>query len=131
MKLPALSSISHLAKRIGIDLGTSRVRIWSDQDGFVVDEPSVIAIDTSVGKVIAVGKEAQDMSGRVSKNIQVTSPLQAGLVTDPAITIAMLRVLMQKIIHSAYFFRPSIMVSVPSTLTEVEKISMTEMLYSL
>ncbi len=129
--LKNVSRLSQLSRKIGIDLGTSRVRIWSDQDGFVVDEPAAIAVDTNANKVIAVGKEAQDMIGRVSKNIFVSQPLQAGVIVDPALTAAMLKVLLQKIIHNAYFFRPAIMISVPSSLTEVEKLAMTEMMYSL
>jgi rod shape-determining protein MreB len=126
-----LQFLSHLSKKIGIDLGTSQVRIWSDQDGYVVDEPCCIAVDTTINKVIAVGKEAQEMIGRIHEHIQVFHPVQSATITDPAITEAMLRVFLQKIFHQSFFFRPLLMVSVPSSLTEPEKIALTDVLFSL
>lgn len=131
MKLPTIPSFPQFTRKIAIDLGTSRVRIWSNQDGFVIDEPCVIALDRSKNKVIAVGKEAQDMSGRVSKNIEVLSPLSQGVVTDTVLVSMMLRMLLRKILQNVYFFRPSIMMSVPSSITEVEKLALTEVLYGL
>jgi rod shape-determining protein MreB len=123
--------LSQLSRKIGIDLGTSYIRIWSDQDGVVVEEPSCLAIDTRLQKVIAVGKEAQEMVGRVHESIQVKYPIRAGQVTDPNLTEAMLRVFLQKIFQHSFFFRPSLMVSIPSGLTEPERLALTEMLFTL
>jgi rod shape-determining protein MreB len=120
-----------LSRKIGIDLGTSRVRIWSDTDGIIVDEPSYIAVDTGLGKVLAVGQEAQEMIGRVVQGVEVSAPLRAGVVLQPELAIAMLKVFLQKILQTSYFFRPVMMVSVPANLTEVEKKALTEILYSL
>jgi rod shape-determining protein MreB len=122
---------SALTKKIGIDLGTSSVRIWTDQDGFVVDEPAVIAIDTTVQKVVAVGKEAQEMQGRVTSNIQITHPVVDGAITDPEVVSAMMRVFLQKVFQSPFFLRPSFMISTKSVLSDSEREALSEVLFSL
>lgn len=131
MKLNALFSLSALNKKIGIDLGTSRVRVWTDQHGFLIDEPTAIAVDPAVGKVLAVGHEAEEMVGRVSPHIEVTYPLQSGVIVQADLVQAMLRVFMQKLFTSPYFFRPSIMVSIPSHLSGLQKEIVVDVLYSL
>jgi rod shape-determining protein MreB len=131
MKLGILEPLNQLSRKIGIDLGTSRIRIWSDQGDVIVDEPACIALDTTVNKVLAVGVEAQAMLGRLGENVQVIYPLVAGAVRDQAISEAMLKVLLQKVMRTVLFFRPVVMVSIPSLLTEPEKIALTETLFNL
>jgi rod shape-determining protein MreB and related proteins len=131
MKLNSFFSLSALNKRIGIDLGTSRIRIWTDQRGFIIDEPTVIAVDPALGKVLAVGQEAEDMAGRVGSHREVSHPIQNGVVVQTDLAQAMLRVFMQKLFASPYFFRPSIMVSVPSHLSGLQKEIVVDLLYSL
>lgn len=131
MQLKSLFSLPSLNKKIGIDLGTSRIRIWTDQKGFIIDEPTVIAIDPVVGKVLAVGSQAEEMIGRVGSHIEVSHPVQGGVIVQADLVQAMLRVFMQKLFATPYFFRPSIMVSIPSHLSGLQKEIMVDMLYSL
>jgi len=127
----AFPSFSQLSKKIGIDLGSSRIRIWSDPGGVVIDEPACLAVDQRTNKVIAVGKEAKEMQGRLQQQVTVHFPLQQGVVVDADLLEAMLRVFFQKIIKSSIFFRPILLVSVPSAITESEKLALTEVLFRL
>jgi rod shape-determining protein MreB len=131
MPLSFLEPLSRLSKRIGIDLGTSRIRIWSDQDGFLIDEPSCVAVDTTTNKVVGVGQEAQEMVGRTRSEIKVIFPIQFATVQDSAITEAMLKVFLQRILKSSFFFRPLLMVSIPSILGEPEKLALTQMFFGV
>lgn len=131
MNLGILQPLSQLSKRIGIDLGTSRVRIWSDQDGIVVNEPACVAIERESSKVLAVGNEAEAMLGRLGKQVQVIFPLKAGAIQDQAVAEAMLRVFLQRILKTTLFFRPIVMVSIPSLLSEPERVALTETLFAV
>ncbi len=128
MKLPTLPQLS---KKIGIDLGSSRIRIWTFPEGIVVNEPTCLAVDQRTKKVIAVGKEAKEMHGRLQQQVNVHFPLQQGVLVDADLLEAMLRVFFQKIIRSSLFFRPILLVSVPSAITESEKLALTEVLFRL
>ncbi len=128
MKIP---SLSQLTKKIGIDLGSSSIKIWSSPEGIVVNEPACLAIDQRTNKVIAVGKEAKEMQGRLQQQVSVHFPLQQGVVVDADMLEAMLRVFFQKIIRTSFFFRPVLLVSVPSAITESEKLALTEVLFRL
>ncbi len=128
MNIPSLSS---LTKKIGIDLGSSSIRIWSYPEGIVVNEPACLAVDQRTNKVIAVGKEAKEMQGRLQQQVVVHFPLQQGVIVDADLLEAMLRVFFQKIIKTSFFFRPILLVSVPSAITESEKLALTEVLFRL
>jgi len=127
----AIPSLSQLNKKIGIDLGSSRIRIWSSPGDVVIDEPACLAVDQRSNKVIAVGKEAKEMQGRLQQQVSVHFPLQQGVLVDADLLEAMLRVFFQKIIKTTFFFRPILLVSVPSAITESEKLALTEVLFRL
>ncbi len=131
MKFSFSSPLNAIAQKIGVDLGASRTRIWSDKEGFVLDEPSCIAVDTSQEKVIAVGDEAQEMIGRVHQHIVVSFPIRTEGIAQPELVTAMLKVFLQKTLRTPYFFRPAFMVSIPSYINETEKKALIEILYSL
>src|SRR5476651_2362783 len=128
MQIPSLSQLS---KKIGIDLGSSRIRIWSYPEGVVINEPTCLAVDQRTNKVIAVGKEAKEMQGRLHQQVTVRYPLEQGVIVDADLLEAMLRVFFQKIIRTSIFFRPVLLVSVPSAITESEKLALTEVLFRL
>lgn len=128
MRLPFLGSFD---RKIGIDLGSDRIRIWSDEDGYVVDEPACIAIDQSNRRVLAVGQDALEMVGRVRKDIVISRPIQAGIMTDPDTVVALLKVLLRRVYKAGYFIKPVLMVSLPAATTSVDQIATTEMLYNL
>lgn len=111
----------HLGTDIGIDLGTANVIIYIKNKGILLNEPSVVAIEKKSGKLLAVGKEAKKMLGRFHDNIEVIRPLRDGVISDYQITLKMLRHFINETCGKRRFFRPRIMVCVPSGVTEVEK----------
>ena len=109
---------------IGIDLGTASVLVYVKGKGIVLQEPSVVAIDTSTNKVLAVGEEAQKILGRTPGNIVAIRPLKDGVISDYDVTEKMLKHFIEKVTGGVglfRFFKPQIIVCVPSGVTEVEK----------
>lgn len=107
-------------QNIGIDLGTATVLIYVKGQGIVLREPSVAAIDKVTGKVYAVGSEAQKMIGRTPGNIVAIRPLRDGVISDYDTTEKMLKDFLSKVNFSK-FFKPNIVICVPSGVTEVEE----------
>lgn len=110
-----------LAKDIGIDLGTANVLIYIKGEGIVLDEPSIVAIDTDTKRVIAAGKEANEMFGRTPNNIKTIRPMKDGVIADFEITEIMLNTFIKKIKARSLFARPRILICCPSNITPVEK----------
>ncbi|MDR0886271.1 MAG: rod shape-determining protein [Clostridiales Family XIII bacterium] len=109
-------------KDIGIDLGTANTLIYVRGKGIVLNEPSVIAVDTSAKRIIAVGHEAKDMIGKAPKHIKVIRPLEEGVISNFEMTAAMLRELLAKVLdHVSRFSKIRVVIGVPSGVTEVEK----------
>jgi len=109
-----------LAKDLGIDLGTMQTRI-ADASGLLVDEPTIVAIVIEEQKIVALGKEARDMDGRVStETIEVAYPLQNGVVADYEITERLLAYLLRRLSGPMRIFRPRVMITVPYGVTSVE-----------
>jgi rod shape-determining protein MreB and related proteins len=109
------------SKRLGIDLGTSNSLVWVGGEGVVLSEPSVVAVDSSSGKVIAVGSQAHDMLGRTGTDLFAQRPLRDGVVADFLVCRAMIKHFMDSVLGSARFSRPEVMVCVPSGITQVER----------
>ena len=105
---------------IAIDLGTASVLVYVKGKGVVLEEPSVVAIDKTSGKVLKVGKEAELMLGRTPGNILAVHPLQDGVISQYDVTLKMLRFCIRKAV-GASIFKPRVMVCVPSGITEVEE----------
>ncbi|MBU9723417.1 MULTISPECIES: rod shape-determining protein [Bacillaceae] len=106
---------------IGIDLGTANVLIHVKGKGIVLDEPSVVAIDTSSNRVLAVGDEAFRMVGRTPGNIVAIRPLRDGVIADFDTTEAMLKHFLQKIRVKGMFSKPRILICCPTNITSVEQ----------
>jgi rod shape-determining protein MreB len=106
---------------IGIDLGTASVLVYIKDKGIVLQEPSVVSIDTQTDEILAVGVEARKMLGRTPGNIQAIRPLKDGVISDYEITERMLRYFIKKTCGKSRLFRPKIIVCVPSGVTGVEK----------
>ena len=109
------------ATEVGIDLGTANVLVYVKGKGIVLKEPSVVAINTDTDEILAVGEEARLMLGRTPANIVAVRPLKDGVISDFDITERMLKYFVRKACGSGKFFKPKIMVCVPSGVTEVEK----------
>ena len=109
------------ASEVGIDLGTANVLVYIKGKGIVLNEPSVVAINNDNDEILAVGEEARQMLGRTPANIVAVRPLRDGVISDYDITERMLKYFIRKTCGSGRFFKPKIMVCVPSGVTEVEK----------
>ncbi len=115
--------LGRFSKDVGIDLGTCNTLIYVKDRGIVVNEPSVVAVNTKTDQILAVGKEAHHMMGKTPPHIQVISPLQDGIISDFEVCEKMLRYFIDKL-HSEQFQimpRPRVLISIPLDLTEVEK----------
>jgi rod shape-determining protein MreB len=106
---------------IGVDLGTANVLVYIKGKGIVLREPSVVAIDRDTNTVLAVGEEARRMLGRTPGNIIAIRPLREGVIADYETTETMLRHFIRKVVPKNFFFKPRIMVCIPSGVTTVEK----------
>ncbi len=106
---------------IGIDLGTANVLVFRKGKGIVLREPSVVAIDRDTNKVIAVGEEARQMLGRTPGNIVAIRPLKEGVIADYDTTEKMLSYFIRKIIGKKIFFKPRVIVCIPTGATDVEE----------
>ncbi len=110
-----------LTKEIAIDLGTANTIIIHN-DKIVIDEPSIVALDTRTDKLIAVGKEAQQMQGKENERIRTVRPLRKGVIADFNAAELMIRGLVKKASKKSNWFSPSLrmVVGIPSGSTEVE-----------
>lgn len=106
---------------IGIDLGTASVLVFKKGKGIVLHEPSVVAIDKSNNKVIAVGEEARQMLGRTPGHIVAIRPLKEGVIADYDTTEKMLTYFVRKIMGRRMFFKPRVIVCIPTGATDVEE----------
>lgn len=109
-----------MARDIAIDLGTSNVLVYVKDKGIVIEEPSVVAVDKGTGKVLKVGKEAQMLLGRAPGNILAVRPLENGVISQYDVTLHLLRYLIRRA-SGGGFFKPRVMICVPSGITEVEE----------
>ena len=110
-----------IAREIGIDLGTATVIVYVRGKGVALAEPAVVARETTTGRVVAIGEEARRMIGRTPGNIVATRPLKNGVIADYDATLMMLRYFIERVCGKRRFFRPEIVVCVPSGVTSVER----------
>ncbi|WP_040458142.1 rod shape-determining protein [Holospora obtusa] len=112
------------SRGIGIDLGTANTILYVQGRGIVLNQPSVVAVQNSTGKVVAVGSEARSMLGRVPLNITVYRPLRDGVIADFERAEAMIQYFVKKVkqeVKSLFFSSPNIVVCVPHGATPVER----------
>lgn len=110
-----------MARKIGIDLGTTNCVVFVPRKGIVINEPSVVAVSVLDNKILAVGNLAKDMIGRTPDSIEIRRPLIDGAVADYRVTAAMLRYFIKKASGALSFFKPEVLVSVPAGITSAEK----------
>lgn len=111
------------SKDIGIDLGTANTLVYVRGKGIVINEPSVVALNTKTKQILAIGNEAKKMVGRTPGHIVATRPLVDGVISDFEVTEQMLRYFIDKVHQQAFSFlsRPRVVIGIPSGVTEVEK----------
>jgi len=114
---------SKFRKEIAIDLGTANTLLYVKGRGIVINEPSVVAVNSRTEQILAVGNEAKDMLGKTPPHIVTTRPLTNGIISDFEVTEKMLRYFIGKIFEDGYNFlsRPRVVVGAPLNITEVER----------
>jgi rod shape-determining protein MreB len=110
-----------LSTDVAIDLGTANTLVFVKGRGIVLNEPSVVAVDRSTDRVLAVGAEAKMMLGRTPEEITAIRPLKDGVIADFEVTEDLLREFIHKVQKHKFLVRPRIIISVPSGITEVER----------
>lgn len=110
-----------LAKKIGIDLGTVNTLVYLPGRGIVVNEPSVVALNTDDNSLVAIGTEAEDMLGRTPEALLSHRPLRDGVIADFRVTQAMLKHYINQALGRLRLIRPDVMVSIPAGATSTER----------
>ncbi len=115
--------LSHLTRDIGVDLGTANTLVYVKDRGIVINEPSVVAINTRTDQILAVGHEAQRMVGKTPAHIVATRPLVDGIISDYEVTEKMLRYFIDKVHKETHALlpRPRVVIAIPTEVTEVER----------
>ncbi len=112
-----------VSRDMGIDLGTANTLVQVRGKGILLREPSVVAIDSATGKILAVGEDAKKMLGRTPGSIQAIRPLRDGVIADFDQTEQMIRYFIQKVHRRNMFMAPRVAIGVPSGVTEVEEMA--------
>ncbi|RBQ13872.1 rod shape-determining protein [Spongiactinospora rosea] len=115
------SKLALFGRDMAVDLGTANTLVYVRGRGIVLNEPSVVALNTMTGKIVAVGVEAKRMIGRTPGNILAVRPLKDGVIADFEVTERMLRYFIQRVLRRRHFAKPRIIVAVPSGITSVEQ----------
>ncbi len=110
-----------LSNDIGIDLGTANTLVYVRNQGIVLNEPSVVAVEKSTGKVLAIGSAAKEMMGRTPGGIEAVRPLKDGVIADFQISEKLIADFLRRVVKHKYLMKPRVVISVPSGITEVEK----------
>lgn len=117
------------AADIGIDLGTSNVLIYARGKGIVLNEPAVVALERDTRSIRAIGTEAHRMIGRTHSSIAALRPLREGMVSDFELTSSMLHYFVTQVIGKRMFARPRAVLSLPSGVNEMEKRSISAIMF--
>ncbi|HBM4308869.1 TPA: rod shape-determining protein, partial [Listeria innocua] len=105
---------------IGIDLGTANILVYSKEKGIILNEPSVVALNTNDGTVLAIGHEAKEMIGKTPTSISAVRPMKDGVIADFDLTSGLLREIMRRISTSGVR-KPNVVVCTPTGATSVER----------
>ncbi|MFH1462236.1 MAG: rod shape-determining protein [bacterium] len=108
-------------RKIGIDLGTCNSLVFVPNKGVVLQEPSVVAVSLQENKILAVGEEAKEMTGRTPDTIRVYRPLKDGVIADFRVTQAMIKYFIDKVSGFWRFLKPELMIGVPAGITSTER----------
>ncbi len=108
-------------RKIGVDLGTANTIVYVPGKGYVINEPTIVALSSPDNTVLAVGKEAKDMIGRTPDDITAYKPLKDGVIADYYITRALLHYFISKAVGPFNIFKPEVVISVPAGITQTER----------
>lgn len=115
--------LGKFSKDLGIDLGTKNTLVYTSDKGIVINEPSVVAVNTRTDEILAVGEEARRMLGKTPSHIQAVKPLVDGVISDFEVTEKMLKYFIDKVHNESFTLipRPRVIIGIPLDITEVEK----------
>ncbi len=108
-------------RKIGIDLGTCNSIVFVPKKGMVLNEPSVVAVGLDENRVLAIGKEAKEMTGKTPDTIKVYRPLKDGVIADYRVTEAMIRYFISKSAGNFRILKPELIIGVPAGITSTER----------
>jgi rod shape-determining protein MreB and related proteins len=120
------SMLAFLGRDMAVDLGTANTLVYVRGRGIALNEPSVVALNTNTGKIVAVGVQAKQMIGRTPGSIVAVRPLKDGVIADFDVTERMLRYFIEKVHRSRRLARPRLVVAVPGGITGVEQSAVKE-----
>lgn len=115
--------LGRFSKDLGIDLGTSHTLVYSKDGGIVINEPSIVAVNTRTDQILSVGKDAKNMLGKTPPHIRISKPLSKGVISDFEVTEKMLKFFIDKVHDESFSLvpRPRVVIGVPLETTEVER----------
>ena len=113
-------------KRIAVDLGTANILVHTEADGIIANEPSVVAVDTESGKIIAVGRDAKEYIGKTPKKISAIRPLKNGVIADFVMAQTLITHFLKRAMGSGLQGKPDVLICVPTNITDVERRAVTE-----
>lgn len=115
--------LGHFSKDLGIDLGTANTLVYAEEKGIIINEPSIVAINTRTDQIVAVGKDAKDMLGKTPPHISIIKPLHKGVISDFEVTEKMLKYFIDSVHQESFTIvpRPEVVIGVPLEITEVER----------
>ena len=120
------NAMAFLGRDMAVDLGTANTLVYVRRRGIALNEPSVVALNTTTGKIVSVGIEAKRMIGRTPGNIVAVRPLKDGVIADFDVTERMLRYFIQKVHRRGHLAKPRLVIAVPSGITGVEQSAVKE-----
>src|SRR5687768_10648512 len=121
MPMPNDSAFTFMGRDMAVDLGTANTLVYVRGRGIVLNEPSVVAINTKTNAILAVGSEAKRMIGRTPGHILAIRPLKDGVIADFEVTEKMLRYFIQRVHKRRMLAKPRVVICVPSGITGVEQ----------
>lgn len=113
--------MSIFKQKLGIDLGTNEIVVFSPLKGVVLREPAVVAVSVADKKIMAIGQEAKEMLGKMPDSIIAIKPIKEGAISDYQMTVKMITYFVNKVLGNYAFFKPEIIVSVPSSISGTER----------
>lgn len=120
----------NLRARLGVDLGTNEVVFFQsgnkNNSGIVLQEPTVVAVSNTDKRILAFGIEAKEMLGKMPDSISAIRPIKGGVISDYKLTVKMLQFFINKVLGIYSFFKPDVVVSVPSSITPTERRAVVE-----
>ena len=124
--------LGKFSKDLGIDLGTKNTLIYTSDNGIIINEPSIMAINTMTNEILAVGDEAKKMVGKTPAHIKAIQPLQEGIISDFEVAEKMIKYYIDKVYneHFSLMPRPRVVIGIPLDVTEVEKKSFEDVIKS-